>query len=88
MPAPPASPDGKPDLARDLACIARENNIYLVVNVLDWQPCTYGPADPKCPPPGVGLNSSHYLFNSNVIFAIAQGDRLLPGNERRISETT
>ncbi|XP_052131890.1 vanin-like protein 1 isoform X2 [Frankliniella occidentalis] len=45
---------------RELSCLARTHGVYLVVNLVDEQPCAAG--DAKCPARG------SYHYNTNVVF--------------------
>ncbi|XP_059206691.1 biotinidase-like isoform X1 [Centropristis striata] len=51
------------EVLQRLSCMARRNNLYLVANMADMQPCplTTDPSS-SCPPDG------HWQFNTNVVF--------------------
>ncbi|XP_073319740.1 biotinidase-like [Pagrus major] len=51
------------EVLQRLSCMARNNNLYLVANMPDLQPCPLR-TDPSssCPPDG------HWQFNTNVVF--------------------
>lgn len=50
-------------ILQQLSCMARRNNLYLVANMADLQPCPLS-TDPSssCPPDG------HWQFNTDVVF--------------------
>ncbi|XP_022337000.2 pantetheinase-like [Crassostrea virginica] len=58
---PCLEPDRYPDteVQRTLSCLARNNSLYLVANMGDYQTCQ---ADDNCPPDG------HYQFNTDVVY--------------------
>ncbi|CAG2253573.1 VNN [Mytilus edulis] len=49
------------DILWNLSCIAQANNIYMVVNMGNFQTCSKS-SDPNCPTDG------HYQFNTDVVF--------------------
>ncbi|XP_027890999.1 biotinidase [Xiphophorus couchianus] len=50
------------EVLQRLSCMARRNNLYLVANMPDLQPCPLKTAPSTCPPDG------HWQFNTNVAF--------------------
>lgn len=50
------------EVLQRLSCMARRNNLYLVANMPDLQPCSLMPNPSSCPPDG------HWQFNTNVVF--------------------
>ncbi|KAK2830259.1 hypothetical protein Q5P01_018190 [Channa striata] len=51
------------EVLQRLSCAARRNNLYLVANVADLQPCTRKTDHVSCPSDG------HWQFNTNVVFS-------------------
>lgn len=47
---------------QQLSCMARRNNLYLVANMADLQPCSVSAAPSSCPSDG------RWQFNTNVVF--------------------
>ncbi|XP_011607778.2 biotinidase [Takifugu rubripes] len=50
------------EVLQQLSCMARRNNLYLVANMADLQPCSVSAAPSSCPPDG------RWQFNTNVVF--------------------
>ncbi|XP_071180072.1 pantetheinase-like [Mytilus edulis] len=49
------------EIQRSLSCMAKNNELYIVANIGDNQPCSRK-NDPNCPPDG------HYQFNTAVVY--------------------
>ncbi|XP_071180071.1 pantetheinase-like [Mytilus edulis] len=49
------------EIQHSLSCMAKHNNLYIVADMGDYQPCSRQ-SDPKCPPDG------HYQFNTAVVY--------------------
>ncbi|XP_052074965.1 pantetheinase-like isoform X2 [Mytilus californianus] len=49
------------EIQYSLSCMAKHNDLYIVADMGDYQPCSRG-NDPKCPPDG------HYQFNTAVVY--------------------